>query len=248
MKSTPVNATEDSIPMVVPDSMMVFAAHPDDELLSAGGTMMKYRALGTKITVVVATGGKGGYATEKDKDSIEMQRKHEMELVEKELDVKFIILENDELETNRKYISQFTNLLREKRPQVIILPHNTDTHRTHRKLAQIVKEAIYHAVTGKAYGGAGKDYLPAAVYYYESPSCKFQYIQGSVFVGVDITPYWQRKVDVFKKAYATQLDMLERVVPWAEKTALLRGNEIGAEYAEAFIPATDYVPLRLILF
>jgi LmbE family N-acetylglucosaminyl deacetylase len=247
MQFAPLKVTEEIIPIVIPESIMVFAAHPDDELLSTGGTLMKYRALGSKITVVVATGGAGGYATMKSKTNIMDQRKHERDLVEKELDASFIILGYDELEVNRKFVSQFTNLLRENRPQVILLPHISDTHRTHRNLAAIVKEAVYHTATGKAYGGAGKEFTPAAVYYYESPSCKFQYIQGSVFVGVDITAYWEKKANLFKRAYATQSEMLDRVLSWAEKTAQLRGYEIGTEYAEAFIPATEYVPLKILL-
>jgi LmbE family N-acetylglucosaminyl deacetylase len=247
MKLNPVKYKDDNIPIVVPESMMIFGAHPDDELLSAGGTIMKYRSMGTKITVVIATGGKGGYAKESEKQDIVDQRKHELDMVKQMLDIEFILLNYDELTINRETIARFTNLLREQRPQVILLPHFTDTHRTHRHLAQIVRESIYHTATGKAYGGAGREFVPGAVYYYESPSCKFQYVQGSVFIGVDITEFWGRKEEVFKKAYATQLEMLDRVLPWAKSTALLRGNEIGTEYAEAFIPATEYVPLKILL-
>ena len=54
-------------------------------------------------------------------------------------------------------------------------------------------------------------------------------------------------MDIFKRAYETQLEMLDRVLIWAEKTAMLRGSEIGTDYAEAFIPATEYVPLKILM-
>ena len=38
---------ETEIPIVVPKRMMVFAGHPDDELISCGGTILKYLDLGT---------------------------------------------------------------------------------------------------------------------------------------------------------------------------------------------------------
>jgi len=247
MELTPIKMTSDKLPIVVPESIMVFAPHPDDELLSCGGTIMKYHELGSKVTVVVATGGVGGYTKEADKSKIVNKRKEEMDLVVKMLGVEFIELDYEELEVTRAYINRFTNLLREYRPQVIFMPHFTDVHRTHRNLANIVRESIYHAVTGKAYGGAGKEFQPSAVYYYESPSCKFQYIEGSVFLAVDISKYWTRKIEVFRKAYATQMEMLDRVINWAEKTALLRGNDVGCDYAEAFIPATEYVPLKILI-
>jgi LmbE family N-acetylglucosaminyl deacetylase len=247
MDLQPVKFTDESMPIVVPETIMVFAPHPDDELLSVGGTIMKYKELGSKITIVVATGGVGGYAKEEDKKDITSKRKHEMDLVADKLGVDFLKLGYDELDVTREYVSRFTNLLREYKPQLIFIPHYSDVHRTHRNLALILREAIYHTATGKAYGGAGKSFMPSAVYYYESPSCKFQYVQGSVFIGVDITKYWQKKVEIFKEAYLTQADMLDRVLSWAEKTAMLRGNEIGTDYAEAFIPATEYVPLKILI-
>lgn len=247
MQLKPVLQSDNELPIVVPQSIMVFAPHPDDEILSVGATMLKYRELGSKVTVVVATGGVGGYAKEADKLAIVEKRKKEIDLAAKLMDVKFIEMGFDEMVVDRKFVSAFTNILRDHRPEMIFMPHFTDVHRTHRRLAQILREAIYHTATGKAYGGAGKEFMPKAVYYYESPSCKFQYIDGSVFVSVDITKYWQRKVEIFRKCYATQAEMLDRVMIWAEKTAMLRGNDIGVDYAEAFIPATEYVPLKILI-
>ena len=62
---------DDRVPFVVPKKIMVVAGHPDDELISCGGTLLKYRKLGSKIIVVVATRGKGGYAKESHKEAIE---------------------------------------------------------------------------------------------------------------------------------------------------------------------------------
>ncbi len=243
----PIKCNDNEIPIVVPESMMIFAPHPDDELLSCGGTMIKYRELGTKITVVVATGGKGGYAKQDSKKDIEKKRQKEIDSVSKMLDVDFLELGFDEIEVNRYFVAKFTRMLRDYQPQVIFLPHYTDVHRAHRKLAEIVREAIYHTATGKAYGGSGKEFMPLAIYYYESPSCKYQYIDENTFITVDISKYWDKKVEIFKKAYSSQEEVIKRVTNWAESTATLRGTEINTKYGEAFIPSTEYVPLKILL-
>ncbi|MFW9952757.1 MAG: PIG-L deacetylase family protein, partial [Candidatus Thorarchaeota archaeon] len=61
---------ENELPIVIPKRIMVFAGHPDDELISCGGTILKYHGYGTEIIVVVATSGLGGYAKENQKEEI----------------------------------------------------------------------------------------------------------------------------------------------------------------------------------
>ena len=238
---------EDKIPIIVPERLMVFAGHPDDELISCGGTILKYQDLGSEIVIVIATTGLGGYAKEKDKERISSQREKELDFIKEILKCEIIELNYPDLEIERKKISEITNLIRDYKPQVILLPHYTDFHRVHRNLSLIVREAIYHCSTGKAYGGHGRDWKPYGVYYYESPSCKFQYIEGSVFVIVDITETWERKREIFNRVYISQKEVLKRVLDWAEDTAILRGNEISADYGEAFMPETTYTPLKILL-
>ncbi len=238
---------EDDIPIIVPKRMMILAGHPDDELVSCGGTILKYQQLGSHITIVVATQGLGGYAKKENKHRVVERREAEIQHVTKELNWELIELGYSDMEINRKKISKLTNLIREIKPQVILLPHYTDFHRVHRNLSLISREAIYHCFTGKAYGGYGRTWRPYGVYYYESPSCKFQYIEGSVFVVVDIKKYWEQKKAIFNEIYVSQKELLERVLDWAEDTAILRGNEINSQFGESFIPETTYTPLKILL-
>ena len=238
---------DDKLPLIIPKKIMVIAGHPDDELVSCGGTLLKYRELGSEIIIVVATQGKGGYAKESHKDSIVKHREFELKHVSEVLKSELIELNYSDMEVNREKISKITNLIRDYRPQVILMPHFSDFHRVHRNLSLIAREAVYHCSTGKAYGGHERNWTPFGVFYYESPSCKFQYIEGSVFVVVNIEKYWEHKKEIFNKIYVSQKEVLERVLDWAEDTAILRGNEINAEYGEAFIPETTYTPLKIIL-
>ncbi len=238
---------DDEIPKVVPKRMMVFAGHPDDEIISCGGTLLKYKKLGTELIIVIATTGLGGYAKEKHKNNIGERRENELKLIKTVLNCEIIELEYSDLQIDRTKISRVTNLIRNYKPQVILLPHYSDFHRVHRNLSLIAREAIYHCSTGKAYGGHQRNWTPLGVYYYESPSCKFQYIEGSVFIIVNIENFWNEKKGIFNQVYASQKEVLERVLDWAEDTAILRGNEINARYGEAYIPETTYTPLKILL-
>lgn len=238
---------DEDMPIVVPKSIMVFAGHPDDELVSCGGTILKYQELGSEITVVVATQGLGGYAKKEEKTKVVERREAEIQHVTDDLNWNLIELGYSDVQIDRKKISRITNLIRDERPQVILMPHTADFHRVHRNLSYIVRESIYHCSTGKAYGGYGRNWTPLGVYYYESPSCKFQYIEGWVFVVVDITKYWERKKSIFNQLYTSQKELLEMIMDWAQDTAILRGNEIHGEYGEAFIPETTYTPLKILL-
>ncbi|MFX0058100.1 MAG: PIG-L deacetylase family protein [Candidatus Hodarchaeota archaeon] len=238
---------ENELPIVVPKRIMILAGHPDDEIVSCGGTILKYQELGAEIIVVIATSGLGGYAKQSQKEGILEQRQNELNLVKDFIKGKLIELNYSDLKINRNIISQITNLIRDIQPQVILIPHYSDFHRVHRNLSYITREAIYHCSTGKAYGGHERNWTPLGVYYYESPSCKFEYIEGSVFVVVDIDKYWEKKKEIFNIVYVSQKEVLQRVLDWAEDTAILRGNEINASYGEAFIPETTYTPLKILL-
>ena len=247
MSENPHMICDDNIPIIVPRRIMVFAGHPDDELISCGGTILKYQNLGSEIKIIIATSGSGGYAKEHEKDKILQQRKSELYLIKSILNCHFVELNYLDLEITREKISQITNLIRDFKPQIVLIPHYTDVHRVHRNLSLITRESIYHCSSGKAYGGHQRSWTPLGVYYYESPSCKFQYIEGSVFIIVNIEDYWEKKKEIFNQVYTSQKEVLERVLEWAEDTAILRGNEINKVFGEAFMPETTYTPLKILL-
>ena len=97
---------DEEAPIVVPKRMMVIAGHPDDELVSCGGTILKYQKLGSEITVVIATTGLGGYARKEQKETILSQREDELKLVSEVLKCEIIELGYSDLEIDRKRVSK----------------------------------------------------------------------------------------------------------------------------------------------
>jgi LmbE family N-acetylglucosaminyl deacetylase len=126
---------KNEVPIVVPKKIMIFAGHPDDELISCGGTILKYHELGSKIIIAIATKGLGGYAKEDQKELILNQRIKELEQIKIKLQCEIIELDYSDLKIEQRKVAQITNLIRENQPHVILLPHYTDFHRVHRNLS-----------------------------------------------------------------------------------------------------------------
>ncbi len=248
MRTTDVVFTNKKLSYVIPDSILIFAPHPDDELLSCGGLILKYAELGTKIIVIGVTRGIGGYSKEIYEADI-----HKIRIEEFEKSIQLLGADQelsrdlgyDEITPTRPYIKEFTQLIRDLQPHVILSPHPDDSHWIHRNTALCVIEAVYHC-QGRAYGGYQKEWVPFGCYFYESPSCKFEYIEGPKII-CDISAYWTKKIGIFEDVYKSQVEQLERVADWAERTAKLRGELGLCEFGEAFIPDTRYVPLKLLL-
>jgi len=248
MRAENVSFTKKDLTYIIPDSILVFAPHPDDELLSCGGLILKYSKLGTKIIVIGVTRGVGGYskaAYEADIQDIRIQEfEKSIQLLGADRELSRD-LGYDEITPTRPYIKEFTNLIRDLQPQLILCPHPEDSHWIHRNTSLCVTEAIYHS-QGRAYGGYQKEWIPFGCYFYESPSCKFEYVEGPKII-CDITETWEAKMRIFDEVYQSQVEQLERVADWAERTAKLRGEMGFCGYGEAFIPDTRYVPLKLLI-
>ncbi len=248
MRTETVSFTKRDLTYIIPDSILVFAPHPDDELLSCGGLILKYSKLGTKVIVIGVTRGIGGYSKLDYQADI-----HNIRIREFEKSIQLLGADQelsrdlgyDEIHHTRPYVQQFTQLIRDLQPQLVLCPHPNDTHWIHRNTSLCVTEAVYHC-QGRAYGGFQKEFLPFGCYFYESPSSPFEYIEGPKII-CDITKTWDAKMRIFKEVYHSQVEQLERVTDWAERTAKLRGEMGFCGYGEAFIPDTRYVPLKLLI-
>ncbi|TFF86452.1 MAG: PIG-L family deacetylase [Promethearchaeota archaeon] len=248
MKTIEIDSNGIKLPVVIPDSILIFAPHPDDELLSTGGTILKYKNWGSKIIVIVSSSGIGGYSKEEYHGEIREIRKKELEESISLLGVdEYYFLEYDEIEPTRKYVRKFTELIRKIKPHVILAPHPFDAHRIHRNTALVAREAVYHS-QGRAYGGYQKEWIPFGYYFYESLSCKFINVEGAHKIIVcDISKYWEKKMEIFNNVYKSQKEMLERVSNWAISTAKMSGEIGGVKWGESFIPDTEFVNLKIIL-
>jgi LmbE family N-acetylglucosaminyl deacetylase len=237
------------VPAIVPRRVLVFAPHADDELLSCGGTILKYVEWGTEVVVLVATSGLGGTSRPRRSSEVEKIRSKEFEDCRKELGLSGAseLLGIEEPLVRRVNVELFTRRIRELKPDLVFLPHPEDRHRVHREVSLLTLEALFHSPT-RAYAGRGREWLPYGAYFYETLSGMFGSTIAARGLAIsDITDHYVKKMKIMRKAYRTQRHLLKTYASWIEEMARLRGVAGRCRYGEAFVPETGHVPLKILV-
>lgn len=140
-----------------PRRVLVFAPHPDDEVLGLGGTLALHAARGDAVRIVIATDGAAGL------DGAERQRVSEMRATEsraaaRELgldDVRFLGLADGGLGKEPTLAAKLAAAVAEFAPDAVYLPSPFEYHADHRALsaaaasvlgASSVAEALFYGV------------------------------------------------------------------------------------------------------
>ncbi|MCX4355815.1 MAG: PIG-L family deacetylase [Oscillospiraceae bacterium] len=123
-------------------NIMVFAPHPDDEVLGAGGTIAKRVSEGHNVYVVIAT---KGYPPTFDEELIEAgrceaERAHKYLGVKQTIFLDFPALSLDKVD-RAEFNGSFSKLIDEYSPNDIYIPHIGDMHIDHREVAEAVMVA-----------------------------------------------------------------------------------------------------------
>jgi len=129
------------------DRILVFAAHPDDELTMAG-TMAKLARQGVKVFVAQMTNGSEGYPKPEWKNQIVKMRRAEAKACNKVIGItKRYMLDKDDmgLVNNKETLKQCIRIIREVRPDAAFIHGPDDNHRDHRNTHDISREALWHA-------------------------------------------------------------------------------------------------------
>jgi LmbE family N-acetylglucosaminyl deacetylase len=193
-----------------PRSVLAIGAHPDDVEIGAGGTLLRHRARGDRVTVLTMSGGASGGDPE--------VRGDEARAAASVLDVGLVLgdLGNHRIVLGPSAIELISTVVAEVQPDVIYTHTARDLHHDHRAV---------HAASLVAGKGVKK------LYCYQSQSST-QDFQASRFVNV--TPHLNGKIRAIK-AYASQ-GVLRPFL--AEKflraTARHWGRVVGFDDVEAF--------------
>lgn len=114
--------------------ILVVSPHPDDEILGAGGYLLKHKKIGDEIFWLIVTNIKEEYGYEKEKCE---KRQHEIKLISKKLGIKKIYMLDlepaglDKYES-RKVIKMIFDVINDCDPNTVILPDYYDAHTDHR--------------------------------------------------------------------------------------------------------------------
>lgn len=127
-------------------TILVFAAHPDDEMTMAG-TMSKASDLGVRVVVAQSTNGSEGYPKPEMEKTIVKVRRKEADEADKVLGVERIHLGHDDmaLVNDKATFKQFIKVIRKVRPDAIFTHGPHDLHRDHLATSAISIEARWQA-------------------------------------------------------------------------------------------------------
>lgn len=224
-------------------NVIVFAPHPDDEILGCGGVMAKHVAIGNNIYVCIATCGHPPIFN----DSLMKKRKWphilypEIKKAHDLLGVKetfFLDCPAADMESEKRFVlnKKIVDIIQKVKPEVIYIPHFGDMQKDH----TILSESIMVAVRPK-----GK-HVVKKVYSYETLSETEWNIPHvtNIFIPntyVDITDYLKKKLKAMN-CYHSQLGDFPdpRSLRAIESLARLRGSTMFCNAAEAFMLIREY--------
>jgi LmbE family N-acetylglucosaminyl deacetylase len=175
----------------MPKHVLVFAAHPDDDLIGCGGSLAKHVKLGNRVSICYLTSGEAG-SLEHSKQELAKIREGEAKKAAKIIgftDVIFLRNRDGYLEYSEPILRQLVDLIRNKQPHIVYLHHHLDAHEDHKVTSRLVNEAIGRASVPIFQEYKGQPWSVKTVLAYEvwTPLAEFNYVEDiSEFVSIKI--------------------------------------------------------------
>ncbi|MEI6522765.1 MAG: PIG-L family deacetylase [Bacteroidota bacterium] len=212
--------------------VVVISAHPDDEVIGAGGTLLKHKKNGDEIYWIIITNVLESYGFSKERvDS----RQQEIEKVSKEfgflntfkLDFPTMSLTPSDLPD---LILKISNVFHSILAEVIYVMNRSDAHSDHR----VTFDAVMACTKSFRYPYVKKVLMYECISETEfAPALPEKFFQPNYFV--DISVFMKKKLEIMSY-YPSEID--EHPFPRSyrnlEALAVFRGASVGVEYAEAF--------------
>lgn len=207
-------------------TIVVFAPHPDDDILGCGGAIAHHIKQGDKVCVVFVTSGEKGSNKKLDKEQLAQQREFEAVQAQKILGCHtciFLRNADSKLQVSKETIHQILTCLQKYAADCVYIPHKDDNHKDHKKTYQIVYAALQLLL----------EPLPV-VYCYEvwTPLQKINRIENiSDVMALKLLALQQHRTQLRSLSYDKAIEGLNRY----------RGimSRKGATYAECFYKLSE---------
>lgn len=212
--------------------VIVISAHPDDETLGVGGTLLKHKEKGDTIFWLIATkvSLEHGYTEERVNS-----RKEEITMVANsygfdkvfQLGYPTMSLTSSSLQS---LIPEISTIFMEVEPEIIYVLNRSDAHSDHR----ILFDSVIACTKSFRYPFIKRVLLYECISETEfAPALPERIFQPNYYV--DISPFFQEKtriLQIFKSEIGEH--PFPRSLKNVEALAIFRGASVGVEYAEAF--------------
>lgn len=213
-------------------NILIVAAHPDDETLGVGGTILRHKKNGDKIYWLIITNisESQGFSSERV-----LSRQKEIEIVSNLYNfnevIKFDIPTMSLTDSNLlDLISKISKLFERIEPEIIYIMNRSDAHSDHR----ITFQSIMACTKSFRYPYIKKVLMYECLSETEfSPTLPENVFQPNFFI--DISQFFEKKIEIMS---VFQSELAEHPFPRSikniEALATYRGAYAGVKYAEAF--------------
>jgi len=178
-------------------TILVFAPHPDDEIIGCGGFILNRIE---KYHIKIAYITNGSYHKLKHAPQIKKMRIKETKKVCSILNAEpFYLNQKDRfISKTELLIQKIVNLIHECKPKIILLPHSEDEDNDHKEVFKIINEAIL--IASKIF--TNNCWKPELVLGYEvwTPLSKYNYVE-------DISEVINKKLKILK-LYNSQISQI----------------------------------------
>jgi LmbE family N-acetylglucosaminyl deacetylase len=213
-------------------NILIVAAHPDDETLGVGGTILRHKKNGDKIYWLIITNisESQGFSSERV-----LSRQKEIEIVSNLYNfnevIKFDIPTMSLTDSNLlDLISKISKLFERIEPEIIYTMNRSDAHSDHR----ITFHSIMACTKSFRYPYIKKVLMYECLSETEfSPTLPENVFQPNYFI--DISQFFEKKIEIMS---VFESELAEHPFPRSfkniEALATYRGAYAGVKYAEAF--------------
>ncbi len=218
------------------ETILVCAAHPDDEALGCGGAMARHARLGDSVHVLFAADGVGARLTRNS--AAETPRRERREAANRAAGILgarppiFLDLPDQRLDAvpMLDLIQHIERVASDTRPSIVYTHHVGDLNLDHRRVAEAAMVA-FRPLSGSTVSAIyGFETLSSTEWSIGEACSQFHPVRF-----VDITHHLDRKLDALRQYHG---EMREHPHPRSDATvkalATLRGSTVGVPAAEAF--------------
>lgn len=210
-----------SMEQPVAKSALFIAPHPDDDIFSSGGTLLKLRERGCRVKVVYLTSGGSDTTAQREDEAKKVARDLGSDIMFCRYPAKGIKIDTMSQENMRKIYDEI-------RPEIVFVPFIADDHDDHRRAAHLFYETFKdNAISSEIWA--------YQVYSTLIPN-----------VVIDVTDVMEEKIRLINmwKSQGAKRDWGHYIRGFnAVNSRFLKTNE--ARYAECFfvVPAKEYLDL-----
>ena len=224
--------------MIVNKTILIVAAHPDDEVLGCGGTIARHSDAGDQVHVLIVAEGATSRQQQRNRNQASdelsglAQAAQQAGVILGALGVELLDLPDNRLDSLDRLdlIKQIELRIERHQPQVVYVHHAGDLNIDHRRLHEAVVTAC-RPTPGQPVKRLLSFEVASSTEW--QPPGSAPAFQPNWFV--DITAQWPRKREALE-AYASEMRPWPhaRSIEALEHLARWRGAQVGVAAAEAF--------------